>query len=234
MKKIALLVGVAALSTSAFADIGLKVELGYEAATVAPSYGDGWFEDFGDNEPSGAAVNVEWQVIGVPGMYLALDYADLEDEEDVYESKYTTSQKRTVFDVGYEYTLNDSASVTAAIRYADIEWEWLEDYYAGGEWVYNAEDSGVSLVVGAEKSITESVSAGTAFSAGFETGVEVFVELGLTEKFSVKAEWSKKSYELGDFEYDSNGSINSPADQYGDGDYEFDTDALRVSAAYKF
>ncbi|MES2917122.1 MAG: outer membrane beta-barrel protein [Pseudomonadota bacterium] len=228
MKKLVLAAAIAALSSTAFA--GGSVGLGYQASTAAPNYGDCWSECFGDGEPAGFALNASYEMAGV---FVALDYADLADEEDHYEDvSVEIAQTRLGAQVGYKYALNDASNVTAAVEFSSYEWEY--SWADPNVYRYNAEDDGVNLVVGANSKVTDKLSLGASLSAGFETGINAYVAVNLTDAVSLKTSYSRVGYELGDFTYTSNGSPSTPSTSNGDGDFQFNDENYRVSLNYAF
>lgn len=237
MKKTRILIFLSSLlafSSSAMAEIGLSVDLGYEADAVVPSFGVCWSECLDEGEPAGIALGISWEVIGVPGMYIAFDIADLEDEGDIDTGEVVTiTQERNAFEIGYKYNLNPSTKLTAGIVRSDITWEWKWTAI-GTRWSYEAEDDGISLILGAEKVINNELDIGVAYYHGFETGIEIFAFIHLTEQLSVKADYSIKSYEAEFVEYNNLGLPTGFSSANGDGDFEFDTTAFRLSASYAF
>lgn len=230
MKKIMLAAAIAALSSTAFA--GGSVGIGYQATTAAPNYGDCWSECFGDGEPAGFALNASYEMSGV---FVGIDYADLMDEEDHYSSNTVAveiDQKRIGAQVGYKYSLNDASNVTGAVKYGSYEWDY--SWSDPNVYVYHAEDTGVSLVLGANTKVSDKLTTGATFSAGFETGISGYVAVKLTDNVSLQTSYERVAYKLGDFTYTSNGSVSTPSTANGDGDYQFNDENFRVSVNYAF
>lgn len=235
MKKISVFLGALAISTSAAAEVGLTVGVGMESATVAPNYGDCWSECFGDGEPSGFALSLNYAIPGVEGLYFAAEMSDLEDSEDHYDDvEVTVSQERMAYELGYAYGLNDASNLVFAARMADHDWSYEWDDASAGTWTYDATDDGVSFVLGANTQASDKLTLGAEWSFGFETGVAAFAEFALSDGLSVRASLANMSYELGEFAYDQNGGVGTPNDNNGDGDYEFDSQNYRVSLNYAF
>ncbi|MES2917121.1 MAG: outer membrane beta-barrel protein [Pseudomonadota bacterium] len=228
MKKIMLAAAIAALSSTAFA--GGSVGLGYQSSTVAPNYGDCWSECFGDGEPAGFALNASYDVI--PNVFVSVDYADLSDEEDHYDWSVEVTQTRLAAQAGYRYALNDSSNVTAAVQYSSTEWSYL--YTDPTPYEYRAEDNGVSLVLGTNTKVTDRLTTGVSFAAGFETGISAYVSAKLSDSVSLQTSYSRVSYELGDFGYYYSGTVNNPSSVDGDGDFQFNDENFRVSLNYAF
>lgn len=233
MKKIALAAALAALTSTAFA--GGSVGLGYQVSTVAPNYGDCWAECFGDAEPAGFAVNASYDIL--PSVFVNADYSNLVDEEDFYSTDIIPveiEQTRMAVGAGYRHTLNDNSNLTAAVQFSSFEWDydWGDP---GNVWHYNAEDDGVSLVVGANTKLSERASTGASLSAGFETGISAYVSVKLSDNVALQTSYSRVAYELGDFSRTINGVVNgSPQSANGDGDYQFNDENFRVSVNYQF
>lgn len=236
LNKLTILFAVAAFSMSAMAEIGLKVGLGYEADFVSPSYGDCWAECFDDSEPAAFVLNVDWDISAVPGLYIAVDLANLEEDSDRYDDQSVTAiQERTAFEIGYKYNLNQNTKLIGAIVNADFYWEWEREDLSASDWRFEAEDDGISVVLGAEKAISDQFDVGASLSLGFETGIEAYAMFRLIDNLDLKASYTQSSYELGDFETFLNEvPIGGPSSADGDGDYEFNTTAFRVSAIYTF
>jgi hypothetical protein len=231
MKKIALSVLIGCASTAAFAGPG-SVGIGYQASTVAPNYGDCWSECFGDGEPAGFAINAKYEIAA--GVFVSADYADLKDKEDHYDDKIEISQTRLAASVGYRYALNETTNLTAAIQFSDLEWEYDWKDGNGTIWTYNAEDDGVSFVIGVDTAINEKLTLGSNFSLGFETGISGFLKSKLTDNVDLQMSYTRSSYELGTFSYNCNGSSCNPSNGNGDGDYQFNDEHFRVSINYNF
>lgn len=233
MKKyLAFLTSILALtmiSSTAMAETGLAgltVGFGSQASGIADN-----FDLNGD--PFGYGLNVHYVIPGANGAFVELDFMDLEDESDVGAvDTLTINQKRTVLKVGYVFTLDDSTSINAAVYNADTEWDW-EDGRPTNFKRFEGDDSGISVMIGADKKLGNGVTLGTAMSFGFETGVEAYTNIRLVDNLNVRISYYKSSYELEYEEFDEAGTTGDGS-AFGDGDAQFDTSGFRVSASYTF
>lgn len=234
MKKLFLAAAVAALSSTAFA--GGSVGLGYQTNKAASQYGDCFNECYGDGDLAGFAVNASYDIAN---LFVAADYADLQDEADSYgpSGTQTHEQTRMALAVGYKHKLNDDSNVTAAIQYADLDWsfEYTRDNGVD-KYLYEGSDSGVSLALGANTRVTDKVGTGATLSAGFETGIAAYVSVKLSDAVSLKTSYSRIAYELGDWSYRPywNGYTVTSGSQLGDGDMKFNDEKFEISVNYGF
>lgn len=226
MKKYITLLTAVLFSGTAMAETGLTVGLGFQTSQVANN-----FDLNGD--PAGLSFNVHYAIPGVDGLFVGLDFTDQEDEADMGPpDTMTTTQERTAFEIGYVFTLDDSTSLSAAISNADIQWEW-EDGIPTNFTRVEGDDSGVSVVIAADKNLGNGVTMGTALSLGFETGVEAYTSFEVVENFDIKMSYYKRSYELEFDMIDEAGPVGFGS-AYGDDDLQYDTSGFRVSANYSF
>lgn len=171
------------------------------------------------------------------GVFVALDYADLADEEDHYEdASIEIAQTRLGAQVGYRYALNDTTNLTGALEFASYEWEYNWVTNSGNNYFYDVEDDGVNLVLGANTKINDKLTLGGSLSAGFETGVSAYMVVALTPSVSVKTSYSRVSYELGEWAYRPvwNNYVPVTGSALGDGDMQFNDESMRVSLNYAF
>lgn len=214
------------ISGTTMAQTGLTVGVGYQTSEIANSDGR-------NGDPAGLSINLRYTIPGVDGFSFELDIMDHEDEANLGSiDTIATSQDRTGLKIGYEFTLDDSTSLSAAIYNADIQWEWQEGRPTSFN-RFESDDSGVSLVIGADKDLGNGVSLGTALSLGFETGVEAYTSIKLTDNLDVKMSFFKSSYELEFEEFDELGPTGDGT-AFGDRDFQFDTSGFRVSLNYSF
>ena len=226
MKKLTILAISLLFSSGVLAEAGLTIGLGYESGEIANS-------DDRNGDPAGLSFMVNYSVPGTNGMFIGVDMTDNEDEADNgLPDKITTEQKRTAFEIGYRFSIDDSTSISAAVSNADIEWSW-EDGVPANFNRFESDDSGVSLVVGVDKQVGNGVSIGTSLSMGFETGVEAYAAIEVVENMNVTLSYFKNSYEMEWEQFDELGSTGNGS-AFNDGDFQFDTSGIRVSASYAF
>lgn len=226
MKRYMILMMATLFSATAMAETGLTVGLGYQTEGIVTNFGT-------DGDPSGLAINVHYAIPGVDGLFVELDVTDQEDDADLGPvDSLTTEQERTALKIGYVFSLDDTTSISAAVYNADIEWSW-EDGRSTNFNRIEGDDSGVSVVVGADKSLGNGVTLGTALSLGFETGVEAYTSIEVIDNLNIKVAYYKRSYEMEFEEFDEIGPTGAGS-AFGDGDVQFDTSGFRVSASYAF
>lgn len=226
------------LSGAALADgFSGQVGLGYQTSSVDTNYGECWSECFGDQEPSGLAI--EAKINFGPSLFATLDYAKTKDSEDHWDDSVSSVWNDQSIGLGYTLVLTDVSAVTFAVEYSDVEWEYNWKDATGTSSYYNADDSGVSFAVGAIVDVNDKMTAGAAVSLGFSQGIEAFTQYALTESLALKVSYEGKSYELGNFSQlriSNSGvtSVSDPSSDDGDGDYQLDNQIFRVGAVYKF
>lgn len=234
MRKLIVLAVAGLVSSVASAESGFKLGLGYENGSVDSNYGSGWAEDFSASNPSGLGINMRYDIAQVQGLFVEIDITDRESDADVYDTdNITTSLERTELKIGYTFVMNDTTNLTTSISSADTEWTYEYDWTAG-VWTYEADDSGVSFVLGLDKQLGNGVAIGSALSLGFETGIEVYATVEVMDNFDITASYSQMNYEMEFEEINNLGVPTGFGSAYGDGDMQFDTGSFRVTASYAF